>query len=142
MEQFALSERQAQAILSMPLQRLTGLERDTEIVYGAEEFDIEDLIAEEDMVVTISREDYVKRLSLKAYRVQNRGGRGVTGHEDQGGVFRRASFRGIDALLYHVPHLQGQVPLAQGLPYSRGRPIVNPLPLDQDDKICAIVPVR
>ena len=34
------------------------------------------------------------------------------------------------------------MPLAQGLPYSRGRPIVNPLPLDQDDKICAIVPVR
>ena len=188
MEQFALSERQAQAILSMPLQRLTGLERDkiedeykeltttiedlkgilasqarqmqiikdeigqvterfgeerrTEIVYGAEEFDIEDLIAEEDMVVTISREDYVKRLSLKAYRVQNRGGRGVTGHEDQGGVFRRAPFRGIDALLYHVPQLQGQVPLAQGLSYSRGRPIVNSVPLDQDDKICAIVPVR
>ena len=94
-------ERQAQAILRMPLERLTGLERDkiedlkgilasqdrqmqiikdeidevterfgderrTEIVYGAEEFEIEDLIAEEDMVVTISREDYVKRLSLKA----------------------------------------------------------------------------
>lgn len=125
MEQFALSERQAQAILSMPLQRLTGLERDniedeykeltatiedlkgilasqdrqmqiikdeidevterfgderrTEIVYGVEKFDIEDLVAEEDMVVTISREDYVTRLSLKAFRVQNRGGRGVTG---------------------------------------------------------------
>ena len=125
MAQFELSERQTQAILSMPLQRLTGLEREkieaeytelvsviedlrgilaseerqlqiikdevdevterfgderrTEIVYAAEEFDIEDLIAEEDMVVTISREGYIKRLSPRSYRVQSRGGRGVTG---------------------------------------------------------------
>ncbi|MCE2448213.1 MAG: DNA topoisomerase 4 subunit A, partial [Candidatus Latescibacteria bacterium] len=112
--QFELSERQVQAILSMPLQRLTGLERGkiegeykelmttiedqrgilasrerqmqiikdeideiterfgderrTEIVYSAEEFDIEDLIAEEDMVVTISRSGYIKRLPPRAYR--------------------------------------------------------------------------
>ena len=56
-----------------------GDERRTEIVYAAEEFDIEDLIAEEDMVVTISHEGYIKRMSPRAYRVQHRGGRGVTG---------------------------------------------------------------
>ena len=115
-EGLVLSEIQAQAILSMPLQRLTGLERDkieaefgelertiadlreilesrdrqmqiikdevdemverfgderrTEIVYAAEEFDIEDLIAEEDMVVTISHEGYIKRMSPRLPRAK------------------------------------------------------------------------
>ena len=55
-----------------------GDNRRTEIVYAAEEFDMEDLIAEEDMVVTISRSGYIKRMPPRAYRVQNRGGRGVT----------------------------------------------------------------
>ena len=125
MAQFELSERQTQAILSMPLQRLTVLEREkieaeykelvsfiedlrgilaseerqlqiikdeveevterfgderrTEIVYAAEEFDIEDLIAEEDMVVVLSHLGYVKRVPLTSYRKQKRGGRGIKG---------------------------------------------------------------
>ncbi len=189
-----LSERQVQAILSMPLQRLTGLERDkiedeykglmttiedqrgilasrerqmqiikdeideiterfgderrTEIVYAAEEFDIEDLIAEEDMVVTISRSGYIKRLPPRAYRVQNRGGRGVTGMKTKEEDF-------VEHLFVASTHSYIMFLTAKGKCYwlkvfripegdrtAQGRSIANLLPLDQDDQICAIVPVR
>ena len=191
---FELSERQIQAILSMPLQRLTGLERDkiedeykglmttiedqrgilasrerqmqiikdeideiterfgderrTEIVYAAEEFDIEDLIAEEDMVVTISRSGYIKRLPPRAYRVQNRGGRGVTGMKTKEEDF-------VEHLFVASTHSYIMFLTAKGKCYwlkvfripegdrtAQGRSIANLLPLDQDDQICAIVPVR
>lgn len=126
MARFNLSEIQAQAILDMRLQRLTGLERQkiedeyqallktiaelkailadralvlaiikeelagirekygddrrTEIIdKGAADFNVEDLIAEEDMAITISHNGYIKRLPLESYRQQRRGGRGVTG---------------------------------------------------------------
>ena len=189
-----LSERQVQAILSMPLQRLTGLERDkiedeykglmttiedqrgilasrerqmqiikdeideiterfgderrTEIVYAAEEFDIEDLIAEEDMVVTISRSGYIKRLPPRAYRVQNRGGRGVTGMKTKEEDF-------VEHLFVASTHSYIMFLTAKGKCYwlkvfripegdrtAQGRSIANLLPLGQDDQICAIVPVR
>ncbi len=192
--QFELSERQIQAILSMPLQRLTGLERDkiedeykelrttiedqrgilasrerqmqiikdeidemaerfsderrTEIVYAAEEFDIEDLIAEEDMVVTISRSGYIKRLPPRAYRVQNRGGRGVTGMKTKEEDF-------VEHLFVASTHSYIMFLTAKGKCYwlkvfripegdrtAQGRSIANLLPLGQDDQICAIVPVR
>ena len=192
--QFELSERQVQAILSMPLQRLTGLERDkiedeyktlmttiedqrgilasrerqmqiikdeidemaerfgderrTEIVYAAEEFDIEDLIAEEDMVVTISRTGYIKRLPPRAYRVQNRGGRGVTGMKTKEEDF-------VEHLFVASTHSYIMFLTAKGKCYwlkvfripegdrtAQGRSIANLLPLGQDDQICAIVPVR
>lgn len=192
--QFELSERQIQAILSMPLQRLTGLERDkiedeykglmttiedqrgilasrerqmqiikdeideiterfgderrTEIVYAAEEFDIEDLIAEEDMVVTISRSGYIKRLPPRAYRVQNRGGRGVTGMKTKEEDF-------VEHLFVASTHSYIMFLTAKGKCYwlkvfripegdrtAQGRSIANLLPLEQDDQICAIVPVR
>ncbi len=192
--QFELSERQVQAILSMPLQRLTGLERDkieaeyrelvttiedkrailasrerqmqiikdeidemaerfgderrTEIVYAAEEFDIEDLIAEEDMVVTISRSGYIKRLPPRAYRVQNRGGRGVKGMKTKEEDF-------VEHLFVASTHSYIMFLTAKGKCYwlkvfripegdrtAQGRSIANLLPLEQDDQICAIVPVR
>ena len=192
--QFELSERQVQAILSMPLQRLTGLERDkieaeykelvttiedqrgilasrerqmqiikdeidemaerfgderrTEIVYSAEEFDIEDLIAEEDMVVTISRSGYIKRLPPRAYRVQNRGGRGVTGMKTKEEDF-------VEHLFVASTHSYIMFLTAKGKCYwlkvfripegdrtAQGRSIANLLPLDQDDQICAIVPAQ
>ncbi|MEE4312021.1 MAG: DNA gyrase subunit A [candidate division KSB1 bacterium] len=125
MKQFKLSEIQAQAILDMRLQRLTGLERKkiedeylatikliaklksilesrskrmqiikeelfeikekygdsrkTEIIKNVEEFSIEDMIAEEDMVITISRSGFIKRFPVSGYRRQNRGGTGSTG---------------------------------------------------------------
>ena len=194
MAQFELSERQTQAILSMPLQRLTGLEREkieaeykelvsviedlrgilaseerqlqiikdevdevterfgderrTEIVYAAEEFDIEDLIAEEDMVVTISREGYIKRLSPRAYRVQSRGGRGVTGMKTKDEDFVEHLF--VASTHSYIMFLTSNgkcywlkvYRIPEGDRVARGRPVVNLLPIDPDDQICAIVPVR
>jgi DNA gyrase subunit A len=125
MDQFGLSQPQAQAILDMRLQRLTGLERDkivaehadvrlliahleavldsedlvaeiiveeleelknrfgdqrsTELIDDPSEISIEDLIAEEEMVITVSRGGYVKRTAASSYRAQRRGGRGRRG---------------------------------------------------------------
>jgi len=194
MAQFELSEGQSQAILSMPLQRLTGLERDkieseyqelqetiaklqsilasrdrrmqiikdeireteerfgderrTEIVYAADEFDIEDLIAEEDMIVTISRQGYIKRMSPRAYRVQNRGGRGVTGMKTKDEdfvehlfvasthsylMFLTAKGRCYWLKVYRIP---------EGDRVARGRPVVNLLEIEPDDQIAAVVSVQ
>src|SRR5919201_876378 len=80
MRDFELSEVQAQAILDLRLARLTGLAR-TEIVAAEEELELEDLIAEEDMVIAITRSNYIKRLPVTAYREQRRGGIGVMGME-------------------------------------------------------------
>ncbi len=194
MAQFGLSELQSQAILAMPLQRLTGLERDkietefqelqrqiadlrellasrdrqmqlikdeirelearfgdarrTEIVYAADEFDIEDLIAEEDMVVTVSRAGYIKRMPPRAYRVQNRGGRGVTGMKTRDEdlvehlfvasthsylLFLTSQGRCYWLKVYRIP---------EGDRAARGRPVVNLLALDPAEQIRAVVPVR
>ncbi|MCX6826923.1 MAG: DNA gyrase subunit A, partial [candidate division Zixibacteria bacterium] len=65
----------------LELKRKYGDDRRTEIQDEAEEFTVEDLIAEEDMVITISHSGYIKRLSVSMYRRQNRGGRGVIGIE-------------------------------------------------------------
>ena len=125
MEGFKLSEKQAQAILDLRLQRLTGLEREkieeeyqevlkmidwlksvladeskidkiikdellavrekygderrTEITVDTSEINVEDLIAQEDVVITLTHNDYIKRMPLDTYRRQKRGGVGVTG---------------------------------------------------------------
>ncbi len=63
----------------LELKKKFGDERRTEIVYKAEEFNIEDVIAEEEMVITISHSGFVKRFPVSGYRRQSRGGRGVTG---------------------------------------------------------------
>ena len=193
-EGLVLSEVQAQAILSMPLQRLTGLERDkidgefdelqktitdlrdildnrdrqmqiikeeidemvdrfgderrTEIVYAAEEFDIEDLIAEEDMVVTISHEGYIKRMSPRAYRVQHRGGRGVTGMKTKDEDFVQHLFVASTHSYLMFLTSKGKCywlkvyRIPEGERAARGRPLVNLLQMDQDDQICAIVSLR
>ncbi|GAF84335.1 unnamed protein product, partial [marine sediment metagenome] len=125
MERFQLSDTQAQAVLDMRLQRLTGLERDkisdeynttikdierfkailgndalvldiikketrdiqekygderrTEIIRDVQDMEIEDLIVEEDMVITVSHAGYIKRTPISLYRAQRRGGKGVSG---------------------------------------------------------------
>ena len=63
------------------LKKKYGDERKTEIVGEVEDIEVEDLIAEEDMVVTISSAGYIKRLSVSGYRKQRRGGKGVTAME-------------------------------------------------------------
>ena len=194
MERFNLSQRQAQAILDMRLQRLTGLERKkiddeyvdvletidwlesvladehkvmniikedllemkkkfgderrTEISLDTSEMDVEDLIAEEDIVVTISHQGYIKRQTLDPFRNQKRGGMGKTGgsgkkedcaehlflsttHHDilfftnKGRVYRQKG--------YEIPEA-GRT--------AKGTAIINLLPLEQGEKITAVIPVK
>lgn len=189
-----LSGVQADAILSMQLQRLTGLEieklaeeysklveeiegyesilndeamlmdviredvfeikekygdeRRTEIIGDVEDFDIEDLIAEEDVVVTLSHEGYIKRMPLTTYRRQGRGGQGIIGSDGKSGDFVEQLFVASthDYLLvflssgrmhwlkvYDTPSMSRQ---------SKGRAIVNLLQMQKEEKICAVVAVR
>jgi len=194
MERFEFSEAQAQAILEMRLQRLTGLERDkiieeyqqiikeierlkqilaspalvdqvireevqellqqygdnrkTEIIAETGEINIEDLIAEEEMVVTISRAGYVKRTPLSIYRSQRRGGRGRSGmstrEEDVVTTVFTASTHD-DLLLFTN---RGQVfwmkvyEIPEVGPSAIGKAIVNLLPLQQGEKVQTILPVK
>ncbi|HEY5930282.1 MAG TPA: DNA gyrase subunit A, partial [Burkholderiales bacterium] len=191
---YRLSEVQAQRILEMQLQRLTGLEQDkivaeyrevmetiadlldilakpqriteiikdelkqsrdqfnderrSEIVTNAEDLSMEDLIAPEDVVVTLSHSGYVKAQPLADYRAQKRGGRGK-----QATATKEDDF--IDNLFIANTHdyvlcfsSRGQLywikvyNVPQGGRASRGKPIVNLLPLMEGEKITAILPVK
>ena len=86
------------------------------------DFSVEDLIAEEDMVITISHTGYIKRIPISTYKRQRRGGRGLNGADDQGRRLDRAPLhrqypRLPDVLHQHRPGL-----LAQGARDSAGRP--------------------
>ena len=193
-ERFKLSEIQAQAILEMRLQRLTGLEREkiedeylelikeieefrsilaskvkrmaivkvelselkerfgdarrTEIIDAVEDFSVEDLIAEEDVVITISHEGYIKRLTVSAYRRQNRGGRGVRGMETKETDFVEHLFIASthDYILYFTT--KGRCywlkvhDIPQGGKLARGKNIANLLNLSPEEKITAFVPAK
>lgn len=195
MEQFHLSQRQAQAILDMRLQRLTGLERKkidgeyvdvmetidwlesvlvdeqkvmkiikedllemkkkfgdsrrTEISLDTSDMDVEDLIADEDIVVTISHQGYTKRQTPDNFRTQKRGGVGKTG----------GSGKRVDDCAEHLfmttTHNnilfftnKGRVYRQKGYDIpeagrtARGTAIVNLLPVEADEKITAVIPVR
>lgn len=196
MKNFKLSDIQAQAILEMRLQRLTGLERKkiedeyeaiikliaelkgileskakrmyiikTELLelkdkYGddrrtvvleediTEDFSIEDLIAEEDMVVTISHAGYIKRLSISQYRKQARGTRGARGIETKEEDFAEHMFVASthQYILFFTQRGKcywlkvHEVP--QGGKLAKGKPIVNMIGIDKDDKVAAFVQVR
>ena len=194
MARFSLTDRQANAILEMRLQRLTNLEqskieeeyrkvcenikeykailanenlvldiiredlhevkekygdeRKTEIVGDIGDFNMEDLISEEDVTVIITHEGYIKRLPLTTYRKQHRGGKGVTGAGMKEGDFVENLFIASthDYILfftdmgkvywlkvYDIPHF-GRV--------ARGRAIVNLLDLDKDENVTSTIPVR
>ena len=196
MERFKLSEIQAQAILEMRLQRLTGLERDkivaeyeqtiklieelkgilaskerrmqilkdeflelkdrfgdvrrTQIIEEEidDDFSIEDLIAEEDMIVTISHAGYIKRLSISAYRRQTRGTRGVRGMETKEEDFVEHMF--VASTHHYILFFtrKGQCywlkvhEIPQGGRLAKGKAIVNMLRIVNDDSIAAFVPVK
>lgn len=123
-------------------------ERRTQIVAERQELDIEDLIAEEDMVITISHAGYIKRLPVSSYRRQHRGGRGVTGvetkEEDFIEHFFIASthhyilfFTNTGRLYWLKVH---EIPQAGRA--SKGRPIINLLQLSSQEKISSFVPVK
>jgi len=194
MADFSLTEVQAQAILDMRLQRLTGLEREkiqseyqdllknisqykailaspamvlqiikdemkqirgsfgderrTEILHEAGEIDVEDLIAEEDMVVTISHEGYIKRNPISLYRAQRRGGKGLTGARPKEEDFVEMLFvaSSHDYLLFFTNKGRvywkkvHEVPEAGRM--SRGKAIVNLLELQKGEKVATTLAVR
>ena len=190
---YRLSERQAQAILDLRLQRLTALGRDeiadelekiaaeirdfldilssrtrifsiikdeltavrtahatprvTEILDADSDFEDEDLIAREDMVVTVSHAGYVKRVPLSTYRAQRRGGKGRSGMQTKDEDFVTRLF----VASTHAPVLffssRGQVykmkvwRLPVATPQSRGKAMVNLFPIEQDERITTIMPL-
>lgn len=194
MEKFGLTEIQAQAILDMRLQRLTGLERQkildelkevtariaelkdiladekkiyaiidkelkeigekygderrTEIIEAVGDFSVEDLIVEEDMVVTISHTGYIKRNPLSLYRAQRRGGKGKTGMSTKEEDFVADLFVASthSHILFFSNH--GKVyslkvhEIPQAGRAAKGKAIVNLLPLAEGEMITEILPVR
>jgi DNA gyrase subunit A len=121
--------------------------RKTTIDEAAGDFEDEDLIAREDMVVTVTHEGYIKRVPLSAYRSQRRGGKGRSGMSTRDADFVSRLF----VASTHAPVLffssLGQVykmkvwrlPIAE--PQGRGRALVNMLPLDPGERITSIVPL-
>ncbi len=125
-----------------------GDARRTEIVGAQQDLSMEDLISEEDMVVTLSHSGYVKSQPLSSYQPQRRGGRGksATSIKDEDYVSRLLIANTHDTLLcfsslgkmyWLKVH---QIPVGNRL--AKGRPIINMLPLMADEKISAILPVR
>jgi DNA gyrase subunit A len=125
-----------------------GDARKTEIVDEEGEFDIEDLIADEEMVVTISNQGYIKRIPLDTYRQQGRGGKGITAMGTKEDDF-------IDYLFVCTTHQYLLVLTEKGNCYwlrahqapqgsraARGRPLVNLIQISPRDKINAVLPVR
>lgn len=193
-EKFSLSEKQAQAILDMRLQRLTGLEREkldeeyqgllekiiyyknvladekmvlaiikeeitliknkysderrTEISKVHDKLEIEDLIAEEDVVITISHNGYIKRMPMDTYKSQRRGGKGITAMTTRNEDFVEQLFvtsthnylafftnkgKMYRLKVYEIPEASRQ---------SRGTAIINLLYIHGDEKITAVIPIR
>jgi DNA gyrase subunit A len=191
---YQLSDVQAQAILDMRLQRLTGLERQkiideareleesiarlrriladealvraliadeitelkekfgdlrrTEIIPQAQEFTDEDLIADEEMVVTISHRGYIKRTPLNIYRSQRRGGKGRMGMVTRENDFLSQLYVASTHTYFLVFTSTGRVywikvhELPVGSPSSLGKAVVNILQLAAEEKIATILPVR
>ena len=194
MRNFGLSERQAQAILDMRLQSLTGLQREkleeeyaelqktihyyrelladqakimgvvktellalkekyadprrTEIAGNEEEISIEDLIAEEDIVVTITHSGYIKRLPINTYKSQRRGGKGITGISTKEEDFVEHLFitSTHDNVLFFTNRGRVYQLRAFDIPeasrQARGIAVVNLLPLVPEERINTFIPVK
>jgi len=120
------------------IKRLYNDDRRTEIVPDMGELDLEDLIAEEQMAITITKTGYVKRIPVATYRQQKRGGIGVAGmdlkEEDEVEHLFFTSVGKVYRLKVHELPLAGR--------NAKGKHIVNLLPLRQDEKICAVINTR
>jgi DNA gyrase subunit A len=127
---------------------LYGDARRTEILHTQEDLETLDLIAEEDVVVTLSHTGYVKRQTLDTYRAQKRGGKGrsATNMKDEDFVEKLWIVNTHDTLLTFTSN--GRVywldvyRIPEAGPGARGRPIVNLLPLGEGEKVQAVLPVR
>ncbi len=195
MERFGFSDIQAQSILDMRLQRLTGLERDklldefhelqkliaylksiledvrvlrdvlrqetreikenyatprkTEILHAAlTGIDIEDLIPDEDVVITLSRRGYIKRTTLATYQQQRRGGKGIAGLHTSDDDFVQDFITTTNhqyLLLFTNKGRMHQVKVHQvpeGSRTAKGMHIANLLPLEQDEWVANVISVR
>jgi DNA gyrase subunit A len=125
-----------------------GDKRRTQIVYSAEDFSIEDMIADEDVVVTISNNGYIKRTPISGYRRQKRGGTGMKGATTKEDEYIEHLFAATNhnyilfftekgkcywLKVYEIP---------EGSRLSRGRAIVNLIQIDKDDSIKTFVPIK
>lgn len=125
-----------------------GDPRRTEIIDATGDVDIEDMIADEDMVITMTHEGYIKRTSVNTYRSQGRGGKGVKGMDSKENDYITTLFvasnhtyilfftntgRCYWLKVYKIPET-GR--------HSRGKPIVNLIELRPDEKIASFVPVK
>ncbi|MCG6915517.1 DNA gyrase subunit A [bacterium BMS3Abin03] len=123
-------------------------ERRTEIVYDYEDFSLEDIIAEEDVVVTISHSGFIKRFPVSGYRRQGRGGRGVTGAGTKDDDFIEHMFIASthQYILFFTD--KGKVywlkvhEIPEGGRAARGRSILNLLQKDKEESITAFVAVK
>jgi DNA gyrase subunit A len=125
-----------------------GDERRTEITAAVGSFDVEDLIVEEQMVVTVSHQGYVKRLPVGTYRAQRRGGRGLRGMETKEEDWVEHLFVASTHDYLMIFTRRGQCywkkvwEIPVGGRASRGKPIVNLLNVSEEEQIAAVVPVR
>src|SRR2546425_155618 len=125
-----------------------GDERRTEIVADQGEFSIEDLIAEEDMVITVSHAGYIKRLPVSAYRRQRRGGRGViSAHTKEDDWVEHLFIASThDYVMFFTQ--QGQCywlkvhEIPQAARSARGKPILSCIAMKPDERLASLVPVR
>ncbi len=145
------SEKLVESIIKDELAALKkkyGDDRRTELVGEVEDIELEDLIAEEDMVITISHAGYIKRLAISAYRKQKRGGKGVTAMETREEDFVEHLFVAStkDYLLVFTD--QGRLywikvyEIPQASRQSKGKAIINILQLGAKEKIAAVLPVK
>ncbi|MGZ3882664.1 MAG: DNA gyrase subunit A [Bacteroidia bacterium] len=122
--------------------------RRTDIVYAGDDFRMEDMIADEDVVVTISHMGYIKRTSLNEYRLQNRGGKGSKGSATRDEDFIEHMFTASTHNYLLLFSEKGQVfwlrafEVPEGNKTSKGRAIQNLLNIPSDDKIKAFINVK
>ena len=125
-----------------------GDTRRTQIVYAADDISMEDMIADEDMVITISKEGYIKRTSLIEYKTQARGGRGSRGVSMKTADYTEHLFVANTHSYLLIFTEKGKVfwvkvyEIPEGGKISKGRALLNVINIDQDDKARAIINVN
>lgn len=133
---------------SVEIKEKFGDDRRTDITAEAGELNIEDLIAEEDMVITLSHAGYIKRFPVSAYKKQKRGGKGVTGAETKEEDFIEHLFVASthDYMLFFTSagrlYWKKVHEIPQAGRKTKGRPIVNLLGVEEGENITSVVPVR
>lgn len=125
-----------------------GDERRTEVIHSAEDFSVEDMIADEDVVVTISNKGYIKRMPVSGYRRQRRGGKGMKGTTTKDEEYVEHLFVATNHNYILFLTEKGQCywlkvyEIPEGSRLSRGRAIVNLIEIDKDDSIKTFLPVK